>query len=167
MFTSPLHRFTQLLCLLFWLFLATATPLYAAGGGGSSGGGAGSWVEGKLNYYPLPKPLTVNLIESEEISFAQVELTLLTREVATIQAIEANQPAITDTLLMILSAQKRETLSSIEGKTQVQSLMLEAIRKVLAELAGSGSAHGTPPAHGDAHEAKGVEKVLITNFIFQ
>lgn len=167
MFTSPLHPLTRLISLLFWLLLTTTTaPLYASGGGGG-GGGAGNWVEGKLNYYPLPKPLTVNLTDSDEISFAQVELTLLTREVATIQAIEANQPAVTDTLLMILSAQKRETLSSIEGKTQVQSLMLEAIRKVLAELAGSGSAHGAPPAHGDAHEAKGVEKVLITNFIFQ
>lgn len=139
------------------LLLATQPATAAKEGGG--------WVDGKPNYYPITPALTVNLNEFG-ISFAQIKLQLMTQEVATIEAVEINKPAVIDALITVISSKDRETMNSIQGRKKVQEEMKLKIQQVLEQLA-----HITPGesvGKGEsAKEIKSIEQVLITDFVVQ
>jgi flagellar FliL protein len=146
------HFFIALL-----LLIAPAGSLLAAA--------AGDWVEGKANYYELKPPITVNL-RADTIRYIQVKVQLMSREVNTLEKVEANKPAIIDALITLITAQDLATMSNVSTREKVRTEALQHIQALLQEIAGI--VPGEKIGKGeDAKTVKGVEALYFTDFVVQ
>jgi len=146
------HLFIALL-----LFIAPVSQLMAAADGG--------WIEGKANYYELKPPITVNL-QAEKIRYIQVKVQLMSREVKTLEKIEANKPAIIDTLITLITAQDLATMRNVSSREKVRTEALKRIQTLLQDIAGI--VPGEIIGEGeDAITIKGVEALYFTDFVVQ
>lgn len=82
-------------------------------------------------YWPLKPALIVNFESQGESSFLQVEMEVMARSQATIDAVKEHTPALRDSLLMLLAAQNEDTVFSTEGKRQLRELALAELNTVL------------------------------------
>ena len=82
-------------------------------------------------YWPLKPALIVNFESQGESSFLQVEMEVMARSQATIDAVKEHTPALRDALLMLLAAQDEETVFSTEGKRQLREAALAELNLVL------------------------------------
>lgn len=122
------------------------------------------WVDGKPNYYEVTPPITVNLNQRKN-AYAQVKVSLMSFEAATMEAVDKHKPAIVHELIMMISTQSQQTMQSVEGRRKVQDASLDRIRTVLQDLAGI--VPGVTGQGEEEVEIKGVEKVLFTDFVIQ
>lgn len=118
-------------------------------------------------YLSLAPPFVVNFEDQTHASYLQVEMQVMARNEHVLNVVRANMPVIRNNILLMLSAQKYERVSTRAGKEQLQKSILEAIRKVVAES--SAPKHGVHKDTGKdatAH-ADNVEQVYFTSFIMQ
>jgi flagellar FliL protein len=116
-----------------------------------AGGGFGAWKafsgkgEGKKaekvqllppRYINLDPPFVVNFQAESAVRFLQVTVGVMTRDPATEQLIKDNDPRVRNDMLMILSGQSYETVSSAEGKEALRQRCLEAARAIVNEMQG-------------------------------
>jgi len=120
-----------------------------------AGGGAGAWFafggkhdpnakeakkeEGpKLppKYINLDPPFVVNFEAQSSVRFLQVTVGVMTREPEIELMIKENDPRVRNDMLMILSNQTYESVSSAEGKEALRTRCLDAIRAVVREMGG-------------------------------
>lgn len=129
----------KFLSLIFLLVISSATFASGGGGGGSS------------PFIPINPPIIVNIMDGERIRHMQVliEIKLANPENAT--KIDLHKGPIRHELILMLSSQDTETISSALGKEQLRKDALAAVQKVLQELEGD-------PI---------VEALYFTNFIIQ
>lgn len=140
------------------LFIALAGQL-------TSAAAAGDWVEGKANYYELKPPITVNL-QADKIRYIQVKIQLMSREVNTLEKIEANKPAIIDALITLITAQSLNTMRNVTTREKVRAEALKQIQILLEHIAGI--VPGEKIGKGeDAKTVKGVEALYFTDFVVQ
>ncbi len=126
---------------------------------------AGEWVEGKANYYEIKPPITVNL-QADKVRYIQIKIQLMSREVKTLEKIEANKPAIIDTLITLITAQSLTTMRNVTTREKVRTQALEKIQLLLEEIAGI--VPGETIGEGeDAIIVKGVEALYFTDFVVQ
>lgn len=131
------------------------------------GGGAGAWymlymqpaqAQGQDEAAePTPAPalyselrpaFVVNLAGNR---FLQLEIDLMARDAAVIEAVKRHNPAIRNDLLLLLGSQKPSDLQSLEGKVTLQQQVLEAINAIL-----------------DAREqGLAVEEIYFSSFVMQ
>lgn len=130
------------------------------------GGGAGAWfMFGKGDakkheaaellpprYITLDPPFVVNFEAQSMVRFLQVTVGVMTREIAIETLVKANDPRVRNDLLMILSNQTYETVSTAEGKEELRKRCLESIRAIVREMKGD-------PAK--------VEALYFTSFVMQ
>lgn len=125
----------------------------------------GEWVEGKPNYYEIKPAITVNLLE-DEVRFVQLKVQLMSREVATLDAIEKNKPALVDRLLQLISQQSAETMTKVKSREEVRKQALLAMQDALSKV----SNITTGKRVGKGEEAKtiqGIEAVYFTDLVIQ
>jgi flagellar FliL protein len=79
-------------------------------------------------------------------------VSLMTRDAAIEQIVKDNDPRVRNDMLMILSGQSYELVSSAEGKEALRQKCLEAARAIVAEMNGD-------PAK--------VEALHFTSFVMQ
>jgi flagellar FliL protein len=103
-------------------------------------------------YVKLDPPFVSNFENRGSMRFLQVSVEVMTRDAATVDLIKQHDPMIRNDLLMLLSGQTYETISTHEGKEQLRSAALEAVRKVIA---------------GEGGDAKKVEQLYFTSFVMQ
>lgn len=142
----------------FLLFAAPFSQLIAATD-------SGAWVEGKANYYEVKPPITVNL-QAATIRYIQVKIQLMSREVHTLEKIEANKPAILDTLITLITAQDLATMQNVTTREKVRTEALKRIQELLKNIAGivPGEVIGKGE---DAKTIRGVEALYFTDFVVQ
>lgn len=102
-------------------------------------------------YLPLEPPLVVNFDRPDRIGYLQAGLQLMARQQSVIDAVRRNMPMIRNSLLMLLSSQSYEQLSSREGKERLQQKTLDEVNGVLDQV------------HAPGH----IEAVYFTAFVMQ
>lgn len=104
----------------------------------------------KLEYVQL-KPFTVNFQQGSRTRLLQVQLSISTRNEATVDALKTHAPLIEHTIITLLGGREFETLRTTEGKEDLRMALKDAIQEVTQQEAGGA----------------GVEDVLFTRFVMQ
>lgn len=108
-------------------------------------------VQVKSAYYLPLRPMVVNFSEKGPARFMQVELELMARDQAVLNAVEAHMPAIRNDILFLLGSQTYETVSTREGKEALRAAIQQSIERVLKEYRVLGT----------------IENVYFTSFVMQ
>jgi flagellar FliL protein len=117
-----------------------------AGEHGEAAGGGSS-----AQYLTLDPPLIVNISQNSKARYLQVSLDVMATETAAIEAVKKHMPAIRNNLVLLLSNQQYDMLTTMEGKESLRTQILEQIKSTIA-------------ANGETAE---VESVYYTGFIIQ
>jgi flagellar FliL protein len=128
---------------------------WLAFGAAQSGKKPGSAAHAPLappQYVALDPPFVVNFENDQQVRFLQVTAQLMSRDVSTIELLKANDPVVRNDLLLLFGGQKYSVIATREGKEQLRSQTLAAVRKVVA------AAGGKPER---------VEAVYFTSFVMQ
>jgi flagellar FliL protein len=104
-----------------------------------------------VSYLPLDPPFVVNFQNPGQARFLQVSMEVMSRENGVGDDVKKHMPAIRNSLVLLLSGQSHETLSTPEGKEKIRAMALAEIRKILKEHTGK----------------DGVEQVYFTGFVMQ
>lgn len=142
------------------LFITLVLVLLLGGGGAAAYFMLGSPSADKAESKPLPPPIyvsvdppfVVNFESDSVVRFLQVAVGVMTRDPATEALLEHNDPRVRNDLLMILSNQSYETVSTAEGKEALRARCLDAVRAIVAEMKG---------------DPKKVEALYFTSFVMQ
>lgn len=102
-------------------------------------------------YYALEPAFVVNLADEDAVRYLQADVQLVTRDAATLAAIEANAPAIRNRLLLLFGQQSSAQLGQRSGKERLQEAARVEARQVLK---GEGAADK-------------VESVIFTSLVTQ
>lgn len=134
---------------LFVFALLTLLSLSMTAGAEGEGGGNGP-------YLALDPPIVVNLVSPGSPHFMQVKVQVMSHDPKVLEAIKDNMPPVRDALIMLLSAQTATAMYDVQNREKVRQQALDAIRKVLEQVAGikSDGQHG-------------VEALYFTDFIIQ
>lgn len=101
-------------------------------------------------YLALSPAFLVNFDHNGTIRYLQIELQVMARDQDIVDKVEANMPAVRNKVIMLLSAQDYDAVSTVEGKDALRQEVLGAVNESL-QLTG-----------GDA-----VEEVFFTSFVVQ
>jgi len=103
-------------------------------------------------YFPLDPAFVVNLNGPVDgPRYLQVEVQLMTRDPAALEAIKTHAPAIRASLLMLFSQVEAAQIADVAGKQKLQADALAAVRKVLRAETGK----------------DGADDLLFTSFVTQ
>ena len=102
-------------------------------------------------YLALEPVFTVNLEDPDASRFLQVEIQVMARDAATLEALKNHQPRIRNALLLLLGQQKSTQIADRAGKEKLQAAVLAEIQKILKDETGK----------------PGVEAVYFTSFVTQ
>ncbi len=102
-------------------------------------------------YFTLDDNLVVNFQSPGRARYLQVGIELMTRDESAIPVLKRHAAVVRNNLIMLMSDQTFEGLSSREGKETLQQAALEEVQRVLVEF------HGAPA----------VESLYFTGFLMQ
>ena len=125
-----------------WLWILVACVLLAAGGGlgwwksqvaaaHASDKKAPAAARAAAKYYALEPAFVVNLADEDAVRYLQADVQLVTRDPATLTAVEANAPAIRNRLLLLFGQQSSAQLGQRSGKERLQEAARGEVRQVL------------------------------------
>jgi len=116
-------------------------------GGGEHGDAKGA---ASSDFFPLAPQFVVNLNDPEAMRFLQVELQVIAKKSAAMEAVKLNDPLVRNRLMLLFSSQTYHDLLTREGKEKLQGEALDEINKVL-----------------DEHKKPHINGVVFTNFVMQ
>ena len=119
-------------------------------GGGESHHEAKAEPPAPAIYHTL-EPIVVNINDNGRIRFLQAKMDVMARSQEVIDAVTQHMPRIRNELVLLLSSQTVESVSTPEGKEALRKAALERIQAVLEKELGE----------------PGVEDVFITSLIVQ
>lgn len=102
-------------------------------------------------YWPLKPALIVNFAGDDETSFLQLELEVMARDQAVIDAVKEHTPALRNALLMMLASVESQQVFTVEGKQALRDAALTELNGVLEPYVGE----------------TGLEAVYFTSFVAQ
>ena len=103
-------------------------------------------------YVKLDPPFVTNFESKGLVRFLQVTVEVMTRDPATAEMLKLHDPMIRNDLLLLLSNQQYEVISTREGKEQLRTQALETVTKVI---------------NAEGGEGKNVEQLFFTSFVMQ
>ena len=102
-------------------------------------------------YHPLEPKFVVNINDNGRMRYLQVGMQIMTRDPKIVEHVTTHMPLLRNNLVLLLSSQQMDKLTSADGKEWIRQRALEEIQELLkAEI-------GVP----------GVEAVLLTDFVIQ
>lgn len=107
--------------------------------------------QGEEQYLPINPPFVVNFTHLGTLRFLQISLEVMYEDEEVLERVEESMPAVRNELILLLSDQKFEKLSSLEGKEELRGEMLAAINSRVLDDAQT--------------DVQG--EVFITNFVMQ
>ncbi len=108
-------------------------------------------IPGRPIYMPINPPFVVNFTHLGTLRYLQISLSVMYNEQRIIERVSSDLPAIRNELILLLSDQPFEKLSSTEGKKELRNEMMAAINHQVLT-----------PEDQDIHG-----EVYITNFVMQ
>ncbi len=85
-------------------------------------------------YFSLKPAFVVNFgSQSSQVRFLQVTMDVMGRDALLIKELEKHMPAIRNSIVLLLSNQTSELLSSSEGKEKIRTDVLKAIQDIMIE----------------------------------
>lgn len=90
----------------------------------------------KSIYLEMDPAFVVNLADSEQTRYLQVEVQLLTHEESSAEAIKLHMPRIRNDLLLLFSQQTVSGLSTLAGKKALEQAALASVQKVMTQETG-------------------------------
>lgn len=124
----------------------------------------------KPSYYLSLEPaFVVNFEDQSRASYLQVEMQVMAHNHEALKLVKENMPLVRNNILLILSAQKFEQVSTRAGKEQLQQQILNAIQEVVAkaEQQTAGDKKDKPSSQGAEKKSENVSQVYFTSFIMQ
>lgn len=85
-------------------------------------------------YYELSDPLLVNFPPNSSAKIIKVAVTVLVKGEANVEALKKHEPMIRNNLLMSISAIGADKAKTLEGKQELQGVMLTEIGKVMERM---------------------------------
>ena len=134
----------------YWF--ATKGTAEAAEDGGKAKEGGKAAKKGPAIYVEFDPPFVVNFEARGMTRFLQVTVQAMTRDPVTADMIKQHDPVIRNDLLLLLSNQSYETISSRDGKEKLRTEALQTVANVIAAEGGS---------------AENVEQLYFTSFVMQ
>lgn len=105
--------------LILLLILASPHSTIAAGSGGSS------------PYFEIQTPFVVNLADTENLSFLQVNAQLKIKNDLLKEYLYTHLPAIQHTVMLVLSEQTAKDVKTVAGKQKLRDRTLKEIQDLL------------------------------------
>ena len=102
-------------------------------------------------YVELEPSFTINYGEGSRLRYLQTSISLLVPDGSAALEVSTHSDAIRHEIIMLISAQDRETLTSTAGRSELQSQLLEQIQSYMEQETG----------------APQVDQVLFTAFVIQ
>jgi len=131
-------------------------------------------------YVAIQPALVANFEVQTAASYLQIDMSLMARDQHVLDVAKEHMPVIRNNVLMIMSAQKYEVVTTRAGKEQLRQSILEAVQQVVATgMHGAGDKHKEndkeKPKTKDKAQAKSkepepvanIESVYFTSFIIQ
>ena len=107
---------------------------------------------GVAHYLPLDPALVVNLSDDEgETRFLQTSVQIMSRDDKVIDEARTHSPAIRSELIMLFGTVRYDSITSREGKEELQERALEVVNEVMTKHTGKG----------------GVDALFLTSFVVQ
>jgi flagellar FliL protein len=103
-------------------------------------------------YVSFEPPFVVNFPAGGNVKFLQLTVQGMTRDPIMEKSMQSNSPAIRDALLTLFGQQTADVLATAEGKEQLRTQSLEAVRAVMK---------------AEGEDATKVEAVYFTTFVMQ
>ncbi|HUN71057.1 MAG TPA: flagellar basal body-associated FliL family protein [Steroidobacteraceae bacterium] len=103
-------------------------------------------------FLALDPPFVVNFQADQLVRFLQVSIEVMSRDQKTLDLLKTNDPVVRNDLLILLANQKYSVIATPDGKEQLRTAALAAMRKDLAQAGG---------------DPKLLEAVYFTSFVMQ
>jgi flagellar FliL protein len=153
--------------------IAVAATLFFTGalGGGDSKDDEAEDAKPKIEakkaiYMKLSPAFVVNFEDSSTVSYMQLEIQAMAREQDALDLISEHMPVIRNNILLLLSTQKYEEISTAAGKEKLRGEILASIQKVLDEETAAAKSEEEKDSAESKKSAK-VAAVYFTSFIMQ
>lgn len=88
-------------------------------------------VVGEALYLPLDPAFVVNFVNQGVLGYLQVELEIMYHDNELLERVSNHMPAIRNGLILLLSDQEFEKLSSLSGKEQLRKEMMQTINELI------------------------------------
>lgn len=134
----------------YWF--ATKGQAQAAEEGGAAKASGKNAKKGPAIYVEFDPPFVVNFEARGMTRFLQVTVQAMTRDPLTADMIKQHDPVIRNDLLLLLSNQSYETISTREGKEKLRTEALQVVANAIAAEGGS---------------PENVEQLYFTSFVMQ
>lgn len=108
-------------------------------------------VSSDTYYLPIDPPFIVNFTHLGALRYLQISIEVMYPKEDIIERVVEHMPAIRNSLILLLSDQPYEKLSTFEGKEELRSEMVAAVNQIVYK--------------GSAVEFPG--EMFITNFVMQ
>ena len=106
-------------------------------------------------YLPLDPPFIVNFTHQDTLRYLQISLEVMYHDENILNRVDEHMPAIRNAMILLLSDQEFETLSTLSGKQHLRHEMKLAINDLIGNTAGMNM---------DSHESG---EIYFTNFVMQ
>jgi flagellar protein FliL len=103
-------------------------------------------------FVALEPPFVVNFDAGASARFLQITVQVMTRDPLLLEFLKTHDPIIRNDLLLLFGNKKVEEVSTNEGKEQLRTAALEAIKKI---------------AKDEGEKPEAVEAVYFTSFVMQ
>jgi len=101
-------------------------------------------------YHSLNPAFLVNFDHNGTIRYLQIEMQVMARDQEIIDKVELNMPAVRNKVILLLSGQNYEAVSTVEGKDNLRQEVLAAVNESL-----------------ELTEDNVIEEVFFTSFVVQ
>ena len=85
-------------------------------------------------YYELSDPLLVNFPPNSSAKIIKIAVTVLVKGEANVEALKKHEPMIRNNLLMSISSIGADKAKTLEGKQELQGIMLTEVGKVMERM---------------------------------
>jgi flagellar FliL protein len=102
-------------------------------------------------YIPFDPAFTVNFGGASSSRFMQVTIEAMTHDPKVVEEVNKHMPVIRNSIVLLLSSQTVEAVSTLEGKEKLRQEILKSIQKILKERTGN----------------TGIDEIYFTSFVMQ
>lgn len=118
---------------------------------GAQGHAAQTVPEAEAIYIPFEPAFTVNFGGANSSRFMQVTIEAMTHDSHVVEEVNKHMPVIRNNIVLLLSSQSVESVSTLEGKEKLRQEILTSVQDILKKRTGS----------------PGIDEIYFTSFVMQ